>query len=181
MAVGTLLGSCTTFFFPKIWEVYESRYIDPKTELFQTLQSAINWCRDRADKLVGLHVALGSEPLPYVYKREIYISKLDPKDREWAIGELLSKASEYVETYKQTFAAAKGSLETASQPGFYDRAATMCAQASQVIAAIKKNGSTAVALVSLIAVLDDMSLNGARASSSTLLLAVEDKPAMQDF
>jgi hypothetical protein len=100
---------------------------------------------------------------------------------EAEIGELLSKASEYVETYKQTFAAAKGSLEKASQPGFYDRAATMCAQASQVIAAIKKNGSTAVALVSLIAVLDDMSLNGARASASTLLLAVEDKRAMQDF
>jgi hypothetical protein len=83
-AVGTLLGSCTTFFFPKIWEVYKSRYIDPKTELFQTLQSEINWYRDRADRLVGLHVALGSESLPDVYMREIYISKLDPKDREWA-------------------------------------------------------------------------------------------------
>ncbi len=101
---------------------------------------------------------------------------------EAEIGELLSKASEYVETYKQTFATAKGSLEKASQPGFYDRASAMCAQASQVISAIKKNGSTAVALVSLIAVLDDMSLNAARASASTMLLAVgEDKQAMQDF
>lgn len=101
---------------------------------------------------------------------------------EAEIGELLSKASEYIETYKQTFATAKGSLERASQPGFYDRATTMCWQASQVISAIKKNGSTAVALVSLIAVLDDLSLNGARASAFTMVLAVgDDKLAMQDF
>ena len=103
-----------------------------------------------------------------------------PSDAE--IGELLSKASEYVETYKQTFATAKGSLEQGSQPGFYDRAATMSAQATQIISTIKKNGSTAVALVSLIAVLDDMSLNGARASAVAMLLAAgEDKRAMQDF
>jgi hypothetical protein len=51
-----------------------------------------------------------------------------------------------------------------------------CAAASQVISAIRKNGSSAVALVSLIAILDDMSLNGARASSATMMVAVsEDK------
>jgi hypothetical protein len=109
-------------------------------------------------------------------------SELANMPSEAEIGELLSKASEYIETYKRTFAAAKGSLEKASQLGFYDRSATPCAQASQAISAIKKNGSTAVALVSLIADLDDMSLNGARAPASTLVLAVgEDKRAMQDF
>jgi len=56
-----------------------------------------------------------------------------------------------------------------------------------VIAAIKKNGSTAVSLVSLLTILDDMSLNGATASASTMVVAMrEDKSnrsnrVMQDF
>jgi hypothetical protein len=106
---------------------------------------------------------------------------------EAEIGELLSKANEYVDTYKQTFKATKQSLDKDSNPGFYDKGMALCAQASDIIAMIKKNGSSAVALVSLIAVLDDMSLNGARASAETMLLAVtEDKSdrtnhAMQDF
>jgi hypothetical protein len=106
---------------------------------------------------------------------------------EAEIGELLSKASEYVDTYKRTFINTKASLDKAPTPGFYDKAMEECAAASQIIAAIKKNGSTGVALVSLIATLDDMSLNGARASAATMLVAMsEDKTkpsdhAMQDF
>jgi hypothetical protein len=40
-------------------------------------------------------------------------SELANMPSEAEIGELLSKASEYIETYKRTFAAAKGPLEKA--------------------------------------------------------------------
>jgi hypothetical protein len=86
-AIGTILGSGVTFFFPKFWEVYKSRYIDPKTELFNTLQSQTERYRDRADRLEGFRVALGTEPPPDVYKREVCISKLYPQDRQWAMKE----------------------------------------------------------------------------------------------
>lgn len=108
-----------------------------------------------------------------------------PSDAE--IGELLSKASEYVDTYKQTFKNAKASLDAATTPGFYESGMTLSEQASSVIAAIRKNGPTAVALVSLLTILDDMSLNAAKASSATMLVAISqdksnrDNPAMQNF
>jgi hypothetical protein len=38
------------------------------------------------------------------------------------IGDLLSKASEYVDTYRQTFALARPSLAKAPTPGFYEKA-----------------------------------------------------------
>jgi hypothetical protein len=114
-------------------------------------------------------------------------SEVSSMPSEAEIGELVNKASEYVDTYRQTFKNAKGSLDKAPNTGFEERAATLCGQASEVIAAIKKNGSTAVSLVSLLTILDDMSLNGARASASTMIVAMsEDKSnpsnhAMQDF
>lgn len=76
---------------------------------------------------------------------------------EAEIGELISKASEYVDTYKRTLTNTKASLDNAPPPGFYDKAMEECAAGSQIISAIRKNGSTGVALVSLIATLDDMS------------------------
>ncbi len=103
------------------------------------------------------------------------------------IRELVNKASEYVATYKRTFTNAKPSLAKASNPGFYEKAVTLTGQADDIIAAIKKNGSTGVSLVSLIVVLDDMSLNATRASAETMLVAAgEDRAnpknhAMQDF
>jgi tRNA splicing ligase len=114
-------------------------------------------------------------------------SKVPSMPSEAEIGELVNKASEYVDTYRQTFKNAKGSLDKAPNTGFDERAAALCTQASEVIAAIKKNGSTAVSLVSLLTILDDMSLNGARASASTMIVAMrEDRSnpsnhAMQDF
>lgn len=110
-----------------------------------------------------------------------------PMPSEAEIGELVSKANEYVDTYRRTFENTKASLDKAPTPGFYERAMEECAQAAEVISAIKKNGSTAVALVTLISILDDMSLNGARASAAMMLVAASEdrtKPsnhAMQDF
>jgi hypothetical protein len=98
-----------------------------------------------------------------------------PSEEE--IGELLSKASEYVQTYQQTFTSSKPSLDKAATPGFYAKGMEQSAQASHAIAAIKKNGSSAYALVGLIAILDDMSLNGARASAATALVALRENQA----
>jgi tRNA splicing ligase len=114
-------------------------------------------------------------------------SEVPSMPSEAEIGELVNKASEYVETYRRTFANTKASLDKAATPGFDQSAVTLADQASEVIAAIKKNGSTAVALVSLITILDDMSLNAQRASAQVMLVAMrEDRTdranhGMQDF
>lgn len=106
---------------------------------------------------------------------------------EAEIGELVSKASEYVETYRRTFKNTKPSLDKAPTPGFYEQGMTLSDQASSVIAAIQKNGSTAVSLVSLLAILDDMSLNAAKATAATMMVAISqnkadsDSHGMQDF
>ena len=108
-----------------------------------------------------------------------------PSEEE--IGELLNKANEYVKTYRETFTTTKRSLDKAPTPGYYEKGMELSTQASDVISAIKKNGSTAYALVGLIGVLDDMSLNAARASAATMVVALgENKSnpkdnATQDF
>jgi hypothetical protein len=85
------------------------------------------------------------------------------------IGDLLSKASEYVDTYRQTFASARPSLTKAPTPGFYEKAIELSKQATSVIAAIRKNGPSAYALVGLVAILDDMSLHATRAYAVTMV------------
>jgi hypothetical protein len=89
---------------------------------------------------------------------------------EAEIGELVGKASEYVDTYKQTFKNTRASLDKAPNPGFYEKGMELSEQASGVIAAIRQNGSTGVALVSLLTILDDMSLNAAKASSEKMIV-----------
>ncbi|WP_158943154.1 hypothetical protein [Granulicella sp. S190] len=117
----------------------------------------------------------------------VAVSEVSSMPSEAEIGELVNKASEYVETYRRTFANAKASLDKAATVGFDQSAVTLSDQASEVIATIKKNGSTAVALVSLITILDDMSLNAQKASAQVMLVAMrEDRSVrsnhgMQDF
>jgi tRNA splicing ligase len=114
-------------------------------------------------------------------------SKVPNMPSEAEIGELINKASEYVDTYKRTFTNAKASIDKAPTNGFDQSAATLADQASGVITAIKKNGSTGVALLSLLTILDDMSLNAQKASAVVMIVALrEDKTnrnnhAMQDF
>jgi hypothetical protein len=108
-----------------------------------------------------------------------------PSDEE--IGDLLDKATEYVQTYQRAFTNAKHTLDKSPTPGFIEKATQLCSQANFTIASIKKNGPSAFALVSLIAVLDDMSLNGARASSMAMIVGMQENKAnpadhaMQDF
>ena len=89
------------------------------------------------------------------------------------IEDLLSKTSEYTEQYQATFAGAKNSLDKAPIKGFNEKAVELAGQANTMIAAIRKNGRSAYALVALIAVLDDMSLNAARATAMATLVAVQ--------
>ena len=81
---------------------------------------------------------------------------------EAEIDELLSKASEYVDSYRLTFTSAKPSLDKAPTPGFYEKGIELSSQASGTISAIRKNGPSAYALVGLLAVLDDMTINATR-------------------
>ena len=90
------------------------------------------------------------------------------------IGELLSKTNEYVEIYRQTFTTAKPSLDKVPSKGFYEKGLELSSQASAAIKAIQKNGPSAYALVGLIAILDDMSLNAARATAELMLLGIQE-------
>jgi len=106
---------------------------------------------------------------------------------EAEIGELLDKATEYVATYRRTFTNAKSTLAKSNEPGFYQAAITQCDQANEVISTIKKDGSSGTSLLSILTILDDMSLNAAKASSAAMLVALtEDRSiktnhGMQDF
>jgi len=119
---------------------------------------------------------------------QVFVSSEVPSmPSEAEIGQLVNKASEYVETYRRTFTNTKASLDKAATPGFDQFAVTLADQASGVITAIKKNGSTAVALVSLLTILDDMSLNAQKASAQVMLVVMREDRAhrtnhgMQDF
>jgi hypothetical protein len=106
---------------------------------------------------------------------------------EAEIDELLSKAAEYANSYRQTFTSAKPSLDKAPTPGFYEKGIELSSQASETISAIRKNGRSAYALVGLIAILDDMTINATRAYAVTMLVASGESSsnpkdrAMQDF
>src|SRR5580658_4150329 len=90
------------------------------------------------------------------------------------INDLLSKATEYITTYQGAFKNAKATLDKAPTPGFVEKSDELCAQANLTISAIKKNGMSAYALVALVGVLDDMSLNAAKASSIAVIVGLRE-------
>jgi hypothetical protein len=102
------------------------------------------------------------------------------------VNELLSKASEYITQYQSTFKNAKATLDNSPDAGFSEKSNELCSQASSLITAVKKNGPSAYALVGLVGVLDDMSLNAARASSMAIIVGLQQgnpdqqKHAIQD-
>jgi hypothetical protein len=81
------------------------------------------------------------------------------------INDLLSKASEYVAVYETTFKNAKPTLDRSPAPGFFETSKDLSSNANSIIATIKKNGMSAYALVFLVKILDNMSLNAGRAST----------------
>jgi hypothetical protein len=89
------------------------------------------------------------------------------------INELLSKADEYIVSYRATFKNAKATLDRSPAPGFDTKSEELCSQATQISAAIRQNGPSAYALVGLIGVLDDMTLNAARASAVSMVVGLQ--------
>jgi hypothetical protein len=89
------------------------------------------------------------------------------------VNDLLSKASEYVTAYEATFKTSKETLDKSPAPGYFEKSTVLTSQASTVITAIKKNGMSAYALVTLVGVLDDMSLNAARASEVVVITGLQ--------
>jgi len=79
------ISSALTFFWPKVWRLYEARYIDPKTALRESLAEQASWYQDRAARLAVFSFELGHNP--DAFKLEILVSKLDRQDREWAMKE----------------------------------------------------------------------------------------------
>jgi hypothetical protein len=133
-------------------------------------------------------LALLLTSLPPSSKSAILVaSSVQQMPSEAEIDELLGKAAEYVDSYRQTFTSAKPSLDKASTPGFYEKGIELSSQASETITAIRKNGASAYALVGLLAVLDDMTINATRAYAATMLVAAGESSsnpkdrAMQDF
>jgi hypothetical protein len=79
------ISSALTFFWPKVWRLYEARYVDPKTALLESMAEKAKWYQDRASRLVVFSFELGRDP--DAFKLEVLISKLDRQDREWAMKE----------------------------------------------------------------------------------------------
>jgi len=79
------VSSALTFFWPKVWRLYETRYVDPKTALRESLTAQASWYHDRASRLAECSFELGHDP--DAFKVQILISKLDRQDREWAMKE----------------------------------------------------------------------------------------------
>ena len=96
-----------------------------------------------------------------------------PSDEE--IGELLVKAKQYVDSYQATVSRTKRSLDKTATPGFYLEMTKLASQATKRIIDIRKNGSSAYALVGLIAILDDMTLNASRASAAVTIVAMQER------
>jgi len=81
--LGGIIGSASTFFWPKVWRLYEGRYVDPKTALRDSLAEQASWYEDRASKLDVFSFELGHDPDAFML--QILISKLERQDREWAM------------------------------------------------------------------------------------------------
>jgi hypothetical protein len=79
------ISSALTFFWPKVWRLYEARYVDPKTALLKFMAEKASWYQDRAERLAAFSFELGRAP--DAFKLEVLISKLDRQDREWAMKE----------------------------------------------------------------------------------------------
>lgn len=72
---------------PKAFRVFDERYRDAKTAHRQFLLKQANWLGQRASGLTVFAFELTRNPTPDKFKLSLLISKLDPKDQEWAMKE----------------------------------------------------------------------------------------------
>lgn len=95
-------------------------------------------------------------------------SPLTNMPSEVEIGELTAKASEKVEAFQKTLDSVKPLLDEAD-PSAYGKDENAVEGARSILAALKKNGRSAYALVSLLATLDDLDLDATQDSTAILL------------
>jgi hypothetical protein len=81
VAVTLFIRECV----PQLVRAYHKRYTDPQKAHRQVFLDQASWFSERADKLAAFHFQLGREPISDKFKLAGLVSKLDPKDREWAM------------------------------------------------------------------------------------------------
>jgi hypothetical protein len=94
-----------------------------------------------------------------------------PSEEE--INELLSSSSERITEFQRALDNVKPLLDRAD-PEFYKQDSEACETAQAAIKAMKKNGSSAYALVALVSLLDDLNLDASRATLQIFRLAHDD-------
>lgn len=72
---------------PQLIRAYQKRYVNPKTAHRQMLLEQVGWLEERASKLAVFSFELTHNPPPDKFKLTLWMSKLDRRDREWAMKE----------------------------------------------------------------------------------------------
>jgi len=91
---------------------------------------------------------------------------------ESEVGELIAKAAEKVEAFQKTLDSIKPYLDKAD-PSAYAKDENAVATARSILAALKKNGRSAYALVSLLTTLDDLDLDATQDSQAILIFGTK--------
>jgi len=60
--IGGAISSALTFFWPKVWRLYEARYVDPKAALRELPAAQAGWYKDHASRLVTPAMSLKGAP-----------------------------------------------------------------------------------------------------------------------
>jgi hypothetical protein len=86
-AVSAVVTLAITKGLPWLSRAYEKRYVDPKRAHQEVFLEQANWFEERASKLAAFRFELAHGPEPNKFKLAELVSKLDRKDREWAMKE----------------------------------------------------------------------------------------------
>jgi hypothetical protein len=84
-AISAFVTLAITKGLPLLSRAYEKRYIDPKRAHQEVFLEQANWFEERASKLAVFRFELTNGPEPNKFKLAQLVSKLDRKDREWAM------------------------------------------------------------------------------------------------
>ncbi len=67
---------------PKLWRMYQERYIDPKQAHRQMFLDQADWFKERATKFSAFGFQLSKDPMPDKFELAELVSKLDLPDRQ---------------------------------------------------------------------------------------------------
>lgn len=86
-AVKAVVTLAITKGLPWLSRAHEKRYIDPKRAHQEVFLEQANWFKERASKLAVFRFELTHGQAPNKFRLAELISKLDRKDRKWAMKE----------------------------------------------------------------------------------------------